>query len=73
MIHKAVGWMPREVGKRDVTVLEELLAKHCRGMLRTMLRYVIERFPEEKRRKCKSGIVWRQSRLREKCELYLFF
>jgi 3-methyladenine DNA glycosylase AlkD len=50
LIHKAIGWMLREVGKRNVDALEEFLHDHVHQMPRTTLRYAIERFEPTRRR-----------------------
>ena len=51
LVHKSTGWMLREVGKKSLPSLKKFIDKHIFDMPRTMLRYALERFPEQERRR----------------------
>jgi len=66
LIHKSVGWMLREVGKRDFILLHNFLTKYYHIMPRTMLRYAIEKFPPKLRLSYLHGKVKKVKRCGEK-------
>lgn len=57
IIHKAVGWMLREIGNRDYSTAFQFLRKHYKSMPRTMLRYAIEKFESERRHQFLKGTI----------------
>ena len=56
-MHKAVGWMLREVGKRNFEIEDQFLMKHYKNMPRTMLRYALEKFPKNRKNAYMKGQI----------------
>jgi 3-methyladenine DNA glycosylase AlkD len=50
LIHKSVGWMIREIGRRDYSIANAFVSANAAIMPRTMLRYAIEQFPDDRRK-----------------------
>jgi 3-methyladenine DNA glycosylase AlkD len=61
LIHKAVGWMLREAGKRSEPALRDFLAQYYSAIPRTALRYAIERFPDSRRKRILAGVFSRHN------------
>jgi len=57
LMHKAVGWMLREIGNRNFKIEDQFLTQHYKKMPRTMLRYALEKFPKERKNDYMKGRI----------------